>query len=168
MSYSEAELEALYLRLEKPLYNFALRWVWNPGQAEEIVQEAFLRLWRHREQIEPATVKALMYKTVQNLALNERRKHVLKSTLTWFFNDESPTLEEEYIQRQDWAQVKRGIESLPKELRETLLLCQFSDLTYEEIGQMQDIPAGTVASRKSRALKMMNELVERKVNADAT
>ena len=44
MILDRTELEKLYSVLEKPLYNFALRWVWNPSLAEELVQEAFLRL----------------------------------------------------------------------------------------------------------------------------
>jgi RNA polymerase sigma-70 factor, ECF subfamily len=155
---TQLELETLYSELEKPLYNFALRWVWNPSVAEELLQEAFLRVWRHRDNLERSTLKALFYKTVQNLALNERRKSYLRKNiplLDWFIEGQDRTLELDFIKQQNLQELKAALEALPLELKETLLLTEFSDLTQEEIGKSLGIPAGTVASRRNRALKMM-------------
>ena len=70
---SEAELEQLYSRLEKPLYNVVFRWVWSAEDAQDIVQEAFVRLWRMRERVEAETVDALVYRIALNLAASRRR-----------------------------------------------------------------------------------------------
>jgi RNA polymerase sigma-70 factor (ECF subfamily) len=161
VTLERAELEKLYLDLEKPLYNFALRWVWNPRLAEELVQEAFLRLWRYRDNVDMATVKGLLYKTLQNLALNERRKVAIRQVipfLEFFVGEESEAvLEADAILKQDLQKMKTVLEGLPHELREILLMCEFSDMTYDEIGIALEIPAGTVASRKNRAMKMLKD-----------
>jgi RNA polymerase sigma factor (sigma-70 family) len=71
---SRQELEEMYVTLEKPLYNFALRWTWNRALAHDIIQEAFVRVWQRKETLDKRTLKALLYKIVQNLAIDERRK----------------------------------------------------------------------------------------------
>ena len=69
----DAEIERLYLRLEKPLFNVVYRWLWQAEEAHDLVQEAFVRLVRMRDRIEPATVEALVYRIALNLARNRRR-----------------------------------------------------------------------------------------------
>ena len=69
----EEDLERLYARLERPLYNVAFRWVWKAEDAQEIVQEAFLRVWRMRQRVDVETVDALIYKIAINLASSRRR-----------------------------------------------------------------------------------------------
>ena len=66
-------LEALYVRLEGPLYNVAYRYVWDAAEAQDIVQEAFVRLWRARDRVRMQTVEALVYRIALNLARNRRR-----------------------------------------------------------------------------------------------
>jgi len=160
---SRQELENIYLELEKPLFNFALRWVWNRALAQELVQDAFVRIWSHRSRIERSTLKGLLYKTVQNLAINERRKMRLRAItplLDWFLGNEKPGLEQDFIRQQDLEMVQKALDLLPDEMRETLLMCEFSDMTHEQIGQALNIPAGTVASRRNRGMKLMQEMVK--------
>jgi RNA polymerase sigma-70 factor (ECF subfamily) len=66
--------------------------------------------------------------------------------------------------------MKLVLENLPRELREILLMCEFSDMTYDEIGVALEIPAGTVASRKNRAMKVLKDLMngENKIEAKET
>ncbi|MGZ3721716.1 MAG: RNA polymerase sigma factor [Bdellovibrionales bacterium] len=157
----------MYREIESPLYNFALRWVFDAALAEEVMHDAFVRVWNKRDEVEVSTLKGLLYKTVQNLALNEiRRRKVSRAfkdalqTVNWFSDDESPGMEADFIQQQDFKQMRAALETLPHDLREVLLLSQFSDLNYEEIAAALEIPLGTVASRKSRALLLMREKME--------
>ena len=48
----EEDLERLYVRLEKPLCNVVFRWVWNMDEAQDLVQDAFVRLWRMRTRVD--------------------------------------------------------------------------------------------------------------------
>ena len=72
-SMCEADLERLYARLEKPLCNVVFRWVWNLDEAQDIVQDAFVRLWRMRERVDLDTVEPLIYTIALNLAASRRR-----------------------------------------------------------------------------------------------
>lgn len=160
MPITRAELEKLYGSLERPLYNFALRWVWDPGLAEELVQEGFVRVWQRRDQVKPETIKSLLFKTIQNLCKNERRKRVLRESLPileWFLK---PDLHEEFVRDQDVRRLYEALESLPSELRETLLLLQFSEMSYEEAALILEVPSGTVASRKNRAMRFLKEVMK--------
>ena len=69
----EEDLEQLYARLERPLCNLVFRWVWSMDDAQDIVQDAFLRLWRMRERVNMNTVDPLIYKIALNLAASRRR-----------------------------------------------------------------------------------------------
>ena len=119
------------------------------------MHEAFVKLWRKRDEVQLETVKSLLYKIVQNLALNELRRRrvreLIRFTKFWS-DDDAPTAEAQLIAGQDLVVMRKGLEALPIELREVLLLAQFSDLTYAEIAVNLGIPEGTVASRKNRAM----------------
>jgi DNA-directed RNA polymerase specialized sigma24 family protein len=56
------DLERLYTRLERRLANVVYRWVWSMDEAQEIVQEAFVRLWRMRARVDLRTVEPLVYR----------------------------------------------------------------------------------------------------------
>src|SRR5205814_4813 len=66
-------LERLYAKLEKPMFNVVYRRVWNAGDAQEIVQEAFLNVWKARDKVDVVTVEPLLYRSALNLASNRRR-----------------------------------------------------------------------------------------------
>lgn len=171
MNLTRPELEECYSELEGPLFNFALRWTWDRTVAEEMVQEAFVRVWQKRDRIDRATLKPLLYKIVQNLALTERRREFVKRkfpVVGWLLGGASRDTEKEYSDKQTWLALQEAVEALPEELRKTLLLCEFSDLSYDDIAVILEIPAGTVASRKNRAIRLLKDWrKEREGNADA-
>ena len=152
-------LEALYLRLERPLYNLAYRWLWDAEEAMDVVQEAFVRLWRARERIEPDTAKALAYAAVINLSRSRRRARRL-----WRWATLEPLRErgsggreaDAELQRHgEQARLRAAIEALPEKLKEVVLLCELSELQYDEVSEALGIPIGTVASRRHRALQLL-------------
>lgn len=186
MIINRDQFENSYRELEVPLYNFALRWVFNPALAEDIVQDAFIRIWRRRDEVRIETIKALLYKTVQNLAINEGRKRRVRDSFQLIANwmsgqgstihagnssgsgsgifdglahighHASPrTIEHELIQREELEAMRKALELLPHNLREVLLLTQFSDFSQTQIAELLEIAEGTVASRRSRALSML-------------
>jgi len=65
---SAPQWQELYQRLEKPLYNFAWRYVWNAQEAEDIVHDAFLQVWERRDRILVATANRYLWVSVMNLA----------------------------------------------------------------------------------------------------
>jgi len=155
----EAELERLYVELEKPLYNVVYRWVWNREEARDVVQEAFIRLWRMRERVESETAKPLVYKIALNLASNRRRTRKLWRWVSleaiWRRSASTADPEESASAGERRAAVRRAIGALPERYRKVVALCELAGMTYGDAAAVLDIPPGTVASRKHTALKLL-------------
>ncbi|MFC1495169.1 RNA polymerase sigma factor [Thermodesulfobacteriota bacterium] len=152
-------LETLYIELEKPLFNVVFRYIWNREEAQDLVQESFIRLWKMRERVNMKTVKPLAYRICLNLAASSLRRKKILSFLSLdklikepINKDNTSPEQEEEIQL-----LRKVIDGLPSKLKETVLLTEFSELSYKEIGESLGIPAGTVGSRRNRAINIMKE-----------
>ncbi len=165
-SFGEPELEALYARLEKPLYNVLYRRVWSREEARDLVQETFVKLWRMRRRIVPDTVEPLVYKIAINLARSRlRRKRVLRwlplEPLAAAFSDPRGEAEPELARDEARTRLREAVLALPEDLRDVVLLCEFSGMSYRQVAEALAIPEGTVGSRRNRALKRLREDLER-------
>lgn len=154
----------LYEALEKPLYNAVYRWLWDPAESQDIVQEAFLRCWRMRRRIECDGVKALLFRVALRLASNHRRRRKLwrvvrfdsahEVNLGW---DAEPTLVPQVI--------RDAFDALPDTLKRVLVLSDIAGMTYAEIAEVMQVREGTVGSRRSRAItRLRYELAARGVD----
>jgi RNA polymerase sigma-70 factor, ECF subfamily len=157
----EAALERLYVKLEKPMFNVVYRWLWNASDAQEVVQEAFLRVWKAREGVDLATVEPLLYRIALNLASNRRRSARI---WRWFGLDEADeapsdagTSEQALARARTQARVRAAIDALPERLREVVMLAEYAELSYGEIAATLGIPPGTVGSRRNAALARLAE-----------
>ncbi len=165
-SFGEPELEALYARLEKPLYNVLYRRVWSREEARDLVQETFVKLWRMRRRIVPDTVEPLVYKIAINLARSRLRP---KPVLRWLpleplaaaFSDPRGEAEPELARDEARTRLREAVLALPEDLRDVVLLCEFSGMSYRQVAEALAIPEGTVGSRRNRALKRLREDLER-------
>jgi RNA polymerase sigma-70 factor (ECF subfamily) len=155
----QTALERLYLRLERPLYNVVFRWLWHAEDTRDVVQEAFVRLWRMRDRIELGTVEPLLYRIALNLAANRRRARRVRAWLTPFavIGDPAPLPDEALAGGERALAVRRAVEALPPALRSVILLCELSSMSYDEVGRALGIPAGTVGSRRNKALRLLEE-----------
>lgn len=164
-----AGLEALYVRLEKPLFNVVYRWVWDREEALDLVQEAFVRLWNKRADIDPTTVEALAYRIALNLASNRRRSKKLWRWVSlealWDRATAEPPDDERVSAREQQRALRAAIDGLPEKLRRVIVLCELSELSHQEIGEALGIPPGTVGSRRHRALALLRAQLEPDENA---
>jgi len=163
-SLDRRRLEDLYIRLEKPLYNVVFRWVWNREEAQDLVQEAFVRLWRMHDRVRLETVEPLIYRIALNLAANRRRAKKIRRWITLdsanhVASEKRNSAEQLESQERDLA-VRLAVDALPERLRRVILLSEFSGLTYEQIGLSLGIPPGTVASRRNAAIKLLQQRLE--------
>jgi RNA polymerase sigma factor (sigma-70 family) len=153
-------LEELYARLERPIFNVVYRWLWNREEAEDVTQEAFLRVWKARRDVDPSTVAPLLYKTALHLASNRRRS---KRVWRWLGLDEeseesrAPAADDELAAEERRRRVRGAVEALPEKLRRIVVLSELSELSYAEIAQVLGIPIGTVGSRRNLALARLAE-----------
>jgi RNA polymerase sigma-70 factor (ECF subfamily) len=156
---TRASLENLYLELEKPLFNVVFRYVWNREESQDLVHESFVRLWKMRNRVEMVTVKPLVYKICLNLAASSlRRKKILTFLSLDRATKESGGKVHHNPEKKEEIQIlRKTINKLPSKLKETILLTEFSEMTYDEIGKSLGIPSGTVGSRRNKALNVLKE-----------
>jgi RNA polymerase sigma-70 factor, ECF subfamily len=151
--------EALAIPLLNPLYNFA-RWLTqNREEAEDLVQETYLKAWQGFSSFQLGTnFRAWMYRILRNTFLTSRTSSKASMTVPLepneagtelAFNTETP--ESLLLQLSNRELVQSAIEELPVHFREILLLCEIEEMSYREISETLSIPIGTVMSRLARA-----------------
>lgn len=155
-----AALEALYARLETPLYNVVYRWLWDAEESQDVVQEAFVKLWAKRATVRIETVEPLIYRIAINLASNRRRSR-RKRTLIALDRAAEPSTDENaeglLLRRRRELRVRGALESLPPDLRRVIALTELSGLSYKQVGEVVGIPEGTVGSRRHKALAVLRQ-----------
>jgi len=159
------EWQALYRRLEAPLYNLAYRYLWRAQDAEDVVHDAFLQLWARRGQLLVATADRYAWVVVLNLCRKRRRWARAKLFLAGedaldALEDSGGSPEADATRREQESRLHAEIDRLPEKLRAVLLLSEFSGMGYEEIAALLSIPAGTVASRRHLAVQRLRMLME--------
>jgi RNA polymerase sigma-70 factor, ECF subfamily len=154
-------LEQLYLQLEKPIYNVVYRWVWDREEARELVQEAFVRLWRMRARVEVATVRPLLFRIAVNLAANRRRWRRLWRLATLdplrSAASQQPAADESLEQSERRLALQEAVDALPERLRRVITLCELGGMSHAEVADVLRIPAGTVASRRNAAFTRLRQ-----------
>lgn len=155
-------LTDLYRREEKALYNIVYRWVWNEQDAVDIVQEAFLAFWRHRNRMEPGNEKPYLFRCALNLAANRCRRTKI---LRFIGLDKEPASAEkdpeaELLLSESRARVRSAFAKLSESHKKVLMLGHFSGLSHESIATTLGIAVGTVGSRLNRAQKKLKLILE--------
>lgn len=145
--------------------NFAYFKVGDADLADDIVQEAFLKIWNMRDEIRSETVKALLYKIAGNLALNQLKHRQV------VFNFENSYEQESYSDQADSkiisdefnSYLQKVIASIPDNSREVFLMNRMEGLTYEEIADRLDLSVKAIEKRMSEALKIVRSKISYKV-----
>jgi RNA polymerase sigma-70 factor (ECF subfamily) len=168
----ETSFEILVKKYLRPIYGYAVGIV-GREEADDVVQEAFLRVWRHLSTFDTQRVfKTWLYRIAHNAALDllKKKRPTAFSELDQI--EESPTMEEmikddsdpisELLDQRDSAdQLRKALDALPIPQRSVLTLHYLDGLTYAEIGQTLDEPLDTVKSRSRRALVSLKKILEK-------
>jgi RNA polymerase sigma-70 factor, ECF subfamily len=163
--------EELAVPLFDQLYNFASWLTRDRSEAEDLVQETYIKALRGFSSFQLGTnFRAWMYRILRNTFLTSRTGLKATRTVPLEPEEESPelsiqreTTEAMLIERSNWQLIQSAIEELPLHSREVLLLCDLEEMSYREISETLSIPIGTVMSRLSRARTALAELVRRKL-----
>jgi len=152
-----------------PLYNFAHWLAGNRDEAEDLVQETYVKALKGFGSFTPGTnFRAWMYRILRNTFLTSRTG--LKATVS-LDDEENPVAEPAadddpeslLFARADQEEIRRALEQLPVAHREIILLCDVEEMSYKEIAELAGIPIGTVMSRLSRARRSMRSLLRTKL-----
>jgi RNA polymerase sigma-70 factor (ECF subfamily) len=150
------------------LYNYALRMTYNSADAEDLVQETFLKAFRFWDSYEKGTnIRAWLFRIMKNAYINRYRKEkkepetVEYEEVENFYNSiresvtESSDLQETLYNNLLEDDVATAIAELPEDFRTVVILCDIEGLTYEEVAEFVDCPIGTVRSRLHRGRKLL-------------
>jgi RNA polymerase sigma-70 factor (ECF subfamily) len=161
-----AGFEELAMPLFDSLYNFAGWLVHNQVNAEDLVQETYLKALRGFASFQAGTnFRAWMFRILRNTFLSSCSTLDRRMTVEIDSEDDAmlpatcATPESLFIERSQENAVRNAIEQLPVIFREVLLLSDVEDASYQEISEILSIPMGTVMSRLARARKAVRESV---------
>jgi RNA polymerase sigma factor (sigma-70 family) len=160
-----AGFEELAMPHLESLYNFARWLVHNSSDAEDLVQETYLKALRSFASFQPGTnFRAWMFQILKNTFLSSCSTLDRRMTVAMDAEEDFPVLpatsatpESLLIERFSNNAVLCTIEQLPIIFREVILLCDVEDASYREIAEILSIPMGTVMSRLARARKAVRD-----------
>ena len=162
---SAETFEELALPLFDQLYNFAHWLTHDAPEAEDLVQETYVKALRGFSGFQLGTnFRAWMFRILRNTFLTSRTglKSAAMSDEEFDFEQiptAVPNPESVLIARSNRELVRQALTDLPLLYREILLLCEVEEMSYEEIAQVLAVPVGTVMSRLYRARKALRALL---------
>ena len=168
-------------RYQDRVYTMCLRWMKDPHIAEEVAQDVFLALFRALDRFRgDAQLSTWIYRVVVNHCKNRRlyrqRRHSNKhEPLEGDRDDDMPARQiasdgpgTDALTHHSEAQrlVQEGLARLDEEQRQIIVLRDVQDLSYEEIGEILDLPRGTVKSRLHRARAQLASVLSEKIKKE--
>jgi RNA polymerase sigma-70 factor (ECF subfamily) len=155
-------MEVLYDRYSRQAFGLAYRIVGDGPSAEDVVQDAFLTVWRQADRIDAArgTLQSYVLTVVHHRAIDvvRARKNLAARQLS-VEPAEVDKAEADFTDRVDAAvdgeKVRRALETLPDDQREVVDMAYYQGLTHTEISEQLGLPLGTVKSRLRLALNKM-------------
>ena len=170
----QADFERDAMEFAPQLYTAALRMARNPADAEDLVQETFLKAYRAYGTFEEGTnLKAWLYRILTNTYINKYRRdsrrphetdlgevedlYLYRRIGSEHSADAARSVEDLVLDALVEADIKRAVEELPEAFRMPVLLADLEGFSYKEIADILDIPIGTVMSRLHRGRKALQK-----------
>ena len=170
----QAQFADLAMPYMSPLYSAAMRMTRNPADAEDLVQETYLKAYRGFGGFTEGTnLKAWLYRILTNTYINQYRAKKRRPDETELDEGEDfylyrrlggleaagadRTPETEVLESMPEDAVKEAVESLPEQFRMAVLLADVEGFSYKEIAEITDVPIGTVMSRLHRGRKQLQK-----------
>lgn len=172
------DIEAFELLVEdyqKKVFNVAYRMMGNSEDANDLVQEALIRIFKSIKNFkEQSSFSTWVYRIVTNVCLDELRRRKNKFTISIDedikledgnvkrqIESEGPTLEESLESKEIQDIVTKAIEELSNEHKTVIVLRDIQGFSYDEISDIMKCPEGTVKSRINRARKALREILKK-------
>jgi len=163
------EFEEVALEHMDSLYNAALRMTRNESEAQDLVQDAYLRSYRFFDKFEKGTnFKAWLFRILKNIYINKYRKESKRPQTVDVSDVEASgdlmstaTPEDEIFDKLLDDDITSAMDALPEEFRLTIILSDLEGFSYKETAEILDCPIGTVMSRLYRGRRLLrNSLYE--------
>ena len=158
---SEPIWKSWFARHGSKLLLFARQQARNPNDAEDLLQEAFVRMWRlygHTGDLSPG----LVYRAIRRLAIDWARsldRRVVREQRTYELSPLSSAFEDNLEKDERQKALLQCVDRLPDEQKEVITLKVWGELTFDEISRTLDLSLNTVASRYRYGLQKLKEWV---------
>lgn len=174
-SYTDDEKYQIFDREFMPhissMYNFAFRLTMDEDDANDLVQDTYLKAFRFISSFERGTnAKAWLFRILKNSFINDYRKKTKEPSkvdyqeVETFYDseeaagtDQTTDLRVEMVQDMLGDEITNALNALPVDFRTVIILCDIEGFTYEEMAKILDIPIGTVRSRLHRARQLLKD-----------
>ena len=155
----DEDWKTCFTQLGPALLLFARRWRASRADAEDIVQDAFVRFWRREGSLEN---RALLYAAVRSAALDRLRREQRRARREATVAFDRAQHDEPQFTEMDEGQrlLAEAVERLPDEQREVVVLKVWNELTFAEIGKVLEISQNTAASRYRYALNTLKKTLQ--------
>ncbi len=166
--------EKEFLPHVEALKTFAFYLTYNDSDANDLVQETYLKAFRFAEKFDRGTnAKAWLFRILKNAYINDYRKKSkqpdrvdFEDVINYHKSDDVSDnkyldLKEESIDNMMGDEITKAIGSLPPEFRTVILLADIEDFSYKEISKIIGVPIGTVRSRLFRARNTLKDLLKK-------
>ena len=149
---------AIYRQFVRQVHSLASR-IAGPNDADDVTQNAFIQLFRTLDQFRgDANFQTWLYRLTVNEALGQRRRNRRRPATPLVDQNEARTADRSR-QTDDRELLERALNQLPDDLRAVFVLREVERLSYRELAEVCDIPAGTVASKLNRARQELRKLL---------
>jgi RNA polymerase sigma-70 factor (ECF subfamily) len=158
------QVDAIGIEYLHGLYSYAFVLSRNQADAENLVQETYVHAVRAMGGLRADSKKSRFFTILRNIWLDQRKgrsgPHIIEANLDESLADGSYDLQVSTMERE---RVRAAIQMLPVEFREIIVLREYEQLSYEEIGSIVGCPAGTVVSRLEKARSKLRILLSAKL-----
>lgn len=153
--------ELIFKTYYKVLVRFAMQYIKDQDEAENIVQDVMYRFWENRKRLDPEkNIKAYLYTSVKNQALSFLKHQKIKNN----YNQNNPAIhidhhspEQAFQTKELEVAIQASIGQLPETCRRIFCMNRFENLTYKEIASIQGVSVKAVEKQMTRAFKLLRK-----------
>jgi RNA polymerase sigma-70 factor (ECF subfamily) len=162
-----ANFASFYRATLTPLRRYLARMLGNPGDAEDLAHDAYVRVYEAMDDQPVERPEAFLFTIARRLALNQIKRRQIAPVQTGdgakiieFAATGAPGVERVVMARQEWARLEAAVADLPAGCRTVLLLRKAEHLSHEEIGLQLGIAVSTVEKQHARALRLLRAALQ--------
>lgn len=162
---NEKAFETIYKKYSKGLFGSLIKLVKSEFEAQEILQDVFLKIWDNREKIDvEKSFRSFLFKIGENKAYDFFRKVASdkkkKAEIIAIASSEYPLVEEQISSDKNETILAKAIESLPPQRQQVFRLCKLEKKSYKEVSQLLGISESTVSDHIVKATKAVRDYFE--------
>jgi RNA polymerase sigma-70 factor (family 1) len=162
---SQDEFDRIFIECYARLKNFVYYKAGDMQVSEDIVQDAFMKVWERRDTVRFTSVKPLLYKIANNIFLNmvDHEKVMLKFANDYSNSEFSTAPDYDMEMREFDEKLQKSISALDEKCRIVFLMNRIDDLTYREIAENLGLSQKAVEKRMGKALAFLRERLDVKI-----